>query len=270
MQYFRDVEWESTFHEEQHHSDDGNTYTTAYYVISDWKIPFTFADWLKNIGFGTTTGPEKIYEHCSNRLTQPFCKKFVLDAATKLEADPGFVHAFEKMASFYILRLLAGIPRKEAWKTWQKIPKTDALLKDEVFCLCVVALHPVLYGKLHPIARNNRRVCLEAIALWDLPKYSLLQFCHPHTMLSFGGKKIHQNTIGLEIQAHKPVEQHYWVFDDYYIITRIIGKPGKRRWFELQFAGPTAIQMLVKERQQHNSSIESLKPFLEKNKYINI
>lgn len=150
MQYFRDVEWESTLHEEQHHSDDGNTYTTAYYVISDWKIPFTFADWLKNIGFGTTTGPEKIYEHCSNRLTQPFCKKFVLDAATKLEADPGFVHAFEKMASFYILRLLAGIPRKEAWKTWQKIPKTDALLKDEVFLPVRCRIAPCIIRQTTP------------------------------------------------------------------------------------------------------------------------
>ncbi len=268
MQYFRNVTWESVLHEEKHAPEGQDPFTTAHYVISNWQIPFTFNEWVKNIGFSERVTPENIYEYCSNRLTRPFCKQLVLNAATRLEADPGFVHPFEKMASFYILRLLASIPRKEVWNTWVKIPKTDTLLKDEVFCLCVIALHPVLYGKLHPIARNNRRVCLEAIALWDLPKYSILQFCHPNVMLSFGGIPIHQNLIGLHIQAHKPVEQHYWVFDDYSVITRVIGKPGKRRWFELQFAGPTAINALVCERKKHNSSVEPLKIFLTKNKYL--
>ena len=267
MQYFRNIEWKTTLHEEKHPK---HSYTTARYTISDWHIPFTFDEWAKNIGFESITcNNEKIYEYCSNKLTRPECKEMVFNAATRLEVDPGFVYPFEKMASFYILRLLAGIPTKEVWNTWVKIPNTDALLKDEVFCLCVVALHPVLYGKLHPIARNNRRVCLEAIALWDLPKYSLLQFCHPNAMLSFGGIQIHQNVIGLHIQAHKhDHDQHYWVFDDYSVITRVIGKSGGRRWFELQFAGPTAITKLVQERQKHRSSIEVLQPFLDKNRYI--
>lgn len=268
MQSFQNVEWTPILHEESF-KHNGQEHMGAYYVISDWKIPFTFQEWSKELGLEPKTPPEHIYTFCAQRLTRPFCKRMVAEAQTRLECDPGFVSPAEKMASFYILKLLAVTAKHKAWELWDKVPKTEALLKDEVFCLAVVALHPVLYGKLHPIGRNNRRVCLEAIAKWDLPKYSLLQFAHPYALRTFQGKNIHPNVIGLHLQHHTDAETHYWIFDDYSVITRAIGKPGSRRWFEMEFVGPTAAMKIVQERNKHNNSIESLKPFLEKNKYVN-
>jgi len=268
MQYFRDVEWQPVWHEEDWQHPDGNTYKTGYMTISDWKIPFAFEEWAAALGFEATDGPENIYEYCASKLTRPYCKKAVAEAATRLDLDPGHLNPYEKMASFYVLRLLAGIPYKKVWQEWVKVPTTDAMLKDEIFCLCVVALHPELYGKLHPIGRNKRRVTLEAVALWRLPKFSLMQFVHPNAMLNFGGVDVHPNYIGCDIQYHCGPENQYWLFDDPSVVNRVIGKPGARRWFELQFAGPTAVSKLVQERLAHGSTIEPIRPFVEKNKYV--
>ena len=270
MQLFKNVAWKPRLVEEPFVDNSGIQHTTAHYVISDWKIPFTFEEWCKETGLTPSDKniPENIYEHCSEKLTRPACKQMVMEAATRLECDPGFIKPYEKMASFYILRLLAGIPRQEVWHKWPKIPVTDGLLKDEIFCLCLMALHPVLYGKLHPHGRNNRRVALEAIARWDLPKFSMLQFAHPYAMRSFNGEDIHPNVIGLKLQAHTDTEHQYWLFDDYSVITRVIGPPGQRKWHELEFAGPSAVNKIVRERKKHKSAIEPLLPFLERNKYF--
>ena len=144
---------------------------------------------------------------------------------------------------------------------------TEGLLKDEVFCLCLMALHPVLYGKIHPFCRNNRRVALEAIARWDLPKYSMFQFAHPYAMREFNGKTIDPVCIGLHLQAHKPVDRQYWLFDDASVVRRAIGRPGHRRWHELQFIGPTAMSEILRERKEHNSSLDGLRVFVDKNVY---
>ena len=266
MQYFRDVVWVTSCHEEDWSSPDGNVYKTDYMTISDWKIPFSYKEWAGNLGF-QTGGPENIYEYCASKLTRPYCKKAVAEAGTRLDLDPGFLKPYEKMASFYVLRLLAGIPYKNVWREWSKVPTTDAMLKDEIFCLCVVALHPELYGKLHPIGRNKRRVTLEAIALWRLPKYSLMQFAHPNAMLNFGGVDIHPNTIGYDIQNHT-TDKQYWIFDDPTVVNRVIGKSGARRWFELEFVGPISVTKLVQERLSHGNTIEPIRHFVEKNKYI--
>lgn len=265
---FKNVAWTTVKKEEEWRHADGNIYKTAHMVISDWKIPFTFSEWQSTLGFNVQ-GPEHIYEYCASRLTRPYTRQAVADAATRLELEPGFLQPYEKMASYYVLRLLAGIHYKKVWQEWSKIPITSDMLKDEIFCLCVVALHPELYGKLHPIGRNNRRVCLEAIALWRLPKFSLLQFIHPDAMKTFETNSVHPNQIGFEMQSHKTnIDVQYWAFDDASVINRVIGKPGARRWFELQFAGPTAVQHIISERLKHGNSIEMLKPFILKNKYI--
>lgn len=74
MQAFKDVDWQTAWHEEDWLHPDGNTYKTCYMTISDWKIPFTFEEWVGNLGFGTT-GPENIYEYCASKLTRPYCKR---------------------------------------------------------------------------------------------------------------------------------------------------------------------------------------------------
>ncbi len=270
MRAFQDVAWVVTVAEEDWQHPDGNTYKTAHQVISNWHIPFSFARWASALGFAAD-GPEHIYEHCAARLTRPYCKQAVADAATRLDLGPDYLQPYEKMASFYVLRLLAAIPYNKVWKAWSKIPVTDNMLQDEIFCLCVVALHPELYGKLHPIGRNNRRVCLEAIALWRLPKFSLLQFAHPHAFKTFGGQDIHPNEVGLAMQYHKAsVDTQYWVFDDPTVVSRVIGKPGARRWFELAFAGPSAVAHIVQERRKHGNSVSAIKPFVSKNPYAKI
>lgn len=266
MNWFKDRKWESRLETKKWSDADGLCYETAHYVISDWKIPFTFEDWQREVGFDVKA-PEAIYEYCSDRLTRPFCKQMVLEAATRLECDPGFVEPYEKMASFYILRLLAGIDRKEVWRQWPKIPMTDGLLKDEVFCLCLMALHPVLYGKLHPFCRNSRRVALEAIARWDLPKYSILQFVHPFAMREFNSQLVEPASIGFRIQAHKPVDAQYWLFDDVSVVRRTIGRPGARRWHELEYVGPTALNIILRERKEHKCSLGGLWKFVKKNVY---
>lgn len=270
MQAFQDVAWTTTLHEEPIQTSDGRHATAAYWSISDWQIPFPFDEWASKTGIQVTerlpTG--NIYEHCSKRLQRPATKKLVADAATRLELDPGFVQAYEKMASFYILKLLAGISRRAVWHEWSKVPVTSDLLKDEVFCLAVVALHPILYGKLHPIGRNRRRVFLEALAGWDLPKYSIMQFVHPAAMQTFMGQAVAPFAIGYEIQAHCPVHAQYWLFNDPNVAVRAMGKPGRRRWFEMQFVGPCVVDSIVKERQRHGNSIDMIEPFLKKNVYI--
>lgn len=274
MHPFKNVKWSSRLVEEEFKDRIGTPYKTAHYVISasktDWAIPFTFEEWCKQVGFKIDVREctENIYTYCSEKLTRPFCKQMVLEAGTRLECDPGFVQPYEKMASFYILRLLANIPRKMVWSEWPKIPMTDDLLKDEVFCLCLMALHPILYGKLHPHGRNNRRVALEAIARWDLPSFSMLQFVHPYAMRIFNGVNIHPNSIGYQLQSHTDPGHQYWLFDDYSVINRAIGQPGKRKWNELEFAGPTAVNYILSERKKHKSSNDALMPYVNKNRYI--
>ena len=170
-------------------------------------------------------------------------------------SDPGHIAAYEKMASFYILKLLACIPRNKAWKAWQNIPKTETLLKDETFCLAVVGMHPVLFGKLHPISRNNRSVFLEAWANWDLPKYSIMQFVHPHSLKSS------------EAAVNGPMLRPYWLFNDTKTVMRVLGTPGKRRWFELAYTGPTVVEQVLNDRKSHKNSVEPLKPHILKNIY---
>ena len=94
MQPFEDMKWVTTTHEEDY---QGNT--VAYYVVSDWKIPFTYESWALNLGF-STGGPATIYEHCAQKLTRTECKTLVEESATKLYMEPGMVEPFEKMASF--------------------------------------------------------------------------------------------------------------------------------------------------------------------------
>lgn len=269
MHLFKSIDWKPRLTVSEHRDRAGNVYKTAHYPISRSKIPFTFDEWCREVGFETSVDSKisaDIYGFCSSRLTRPFCKQIVLEASTKMELDPGHPEIYEKMASFYILELLAGIPRREVWNKWPKIPVTDTLLQDEVFCLCVMALHPVLYGKLHPMCRNNRRVALEAIAGWDLPKFSLLQWVHPYAMREFNGKYISPMAIASNEQFG--VQYPYWLFDDYSVVSRVIGKPGHRRWHELQFAGPSATKQILSERKKHGCSIEPLKQVLKKNKYI--
>lgn len=271
MQAFKDVAWTMTLHEEPVKTDTGQDATAAHWTISDWHIPFPFDEWASKTGVQMTKHipTENIYEYCSQRLQRPVTKMLVGDAATRLDLDPGFVQAYEKMASFYILKLLAGISRRSVWQEWSKVPVTSDLLKDEIFCLAVVALHPILYGKLHPIGRNRRRVFLEALAGWDLPKYSIMQFVHPAAMQTFMGQPVTPFSIGNEIQAHKEyVDRQYWLFNDVNVVVRAMGKPGHRRWFEMQFVGPAVVDSIVNERQRHGNSIDTIEPHLKKNMYI--
>jgi hypothetical protein len=270
MQAFQNVAWTTTLHEEPIKTSDGQSATTAHWTISDWHIPFSFDEWASKTGIQMSEQmpTENIYEYCSKRLQRPIPKKLVADAATRLDLDTGFIQPHEKMASFYILKLLAGISRRSVWKEWTKVPVTSDMLKDEVFCLAVVALHPILYGKLHPIGRNRRRVFLEALARWDLHNYSIMQFVHPAAMQTFMGQSVTPFSIGYEIQAHSPIDQQYWLFDDTNVAVRAMGKPGRRRWFEMQFVGPSVVESIVKERQRHGNSIDTIEPYLKKNMYI--
>ena len=74
--------------------------------------------------------------------------------------------------------------------------------------------------------------------------------------------------ITYEIQAHCPVHAEYWLFNDPNVAVRAMGKPGRRRWFEMQFVGPCVVDSIVKERQRHGNSIHMIEPFLKKNVYI--
>ena len=271
MEMFELFEWTSTFHEEEFQTNKNEIVKCAYCTISDWKIPFTFEDWSSKLNVQITEPmpTENIYVFCSKRLKRLECIRMVRDASQKLELDPGFIKDYEKMASFYILKLLAVISRKNIWKEWSKIPMTENLLKDEVFCLAVVALHPILYGKLHPIGRNNRRVFLEALAGWDLPNYSIMQFVHPNALKKFQGQEIMPSQFVYEIQYHKKdFDKAYWLFNDPNVVMRAMGSPGKRRWFEMQFVGPLVVDVILKQRRKHGNSLEPLNKYLLKNMYI--
>ena len=257
MQDFRQIQWECSVHTEPYHPKSRNSAQTAYWSISDWQVPFTFEDWASKLGFDIKghSVPEHIYTYCASKMKRPYSKEMVHLAETRLFLDPEHIAAYEKMASFYILKLLACIPRNKAWKAWANIPKTEALLKDETFCLAVVAMHPVLFGKLHPISRNNRCVFLEAWANWDLPKYSIMQFVHPHSLKS------------PEAAINGPMLRPYWLFNDVKTVVRGLGKPGMRRWFELQYMGPAVLNHVVFDRKKHGNSLEALKPYIKKNLY---
>tara|TARA_B110000008_G_C16977554_1_gene566609 strand:- start:7008 stop:7805 length:798 start_codon:yes stop_codon:yes gene_type:complete len=262
MQDFQRVKWKCAVCTETQNSGNNEGAEMAYWSISDWQIPFDFLDWASNAGFDVRDCrvPEKIYEHCASKLHRPRNKELVGLSQTRLFLDPEHVSPFEKMASFYILKLLACIPRESAWKKWPRVPITESLLNDETFCLAVLALHPVLFGKLHPVARNNRSIFLEAWSQWDLPKYSILQFVHPGSLIT---PVITANAVSQNGAMLKP----YWVFNDPKAVMRVLGKPGARRWFELSYAGPCVIKEVLKQRLRHNNSVESLTPYIKKNKY---
>lgn len=265
MELFEETPWVTTLHVEAFTTPSQKQATIAYYTVSDWNIPFTYETWASKLGF-TVGGPFNIYQHCSDKLTRKECKLLVMEASTRLYIEPYQIAPFEKMASFYILRLLAGLGRKSVWKEWQQIPIPLGLLEDEIFCLCVVALHPVLYGKLHPNGRNNRRVCLEAIAQWNLTSFSFMQFAHPNSMRLFKGRQVDLSDVGRRIQSHN--DSDYWAFDDISLVLKAVGKPGARKWSELEFAGPTAVHFIVSEREKHGSSTSVLEKYIQKNKYM--
>lgn len=268
MQPFEDTCWTTSLHEEPYITPDKTTKTVAYYVVSGWEIPFTYESWAIEQGFPASETPEQIYEYCATKLTLPMSKILVKESATRLPIEPGMIEPIDKMASFYLLRLLSSIDYRAVWKEWRKLSIPIALLKDEIFCLCVVALHPVLYGKLHPIGRNYRRVCLEAIAGWKVKSFSLMQFAHPDSMRVFKGRQVDINMIGSQLQSH--TEGNYWVFNDSSVVVKVIGKPGARRWFELEFVGPQAVEFILNQRQKHGNSNSALESHLKKNRYYTI
>ena len=260
---FENAQWEATLHEERC-TIDGRDVGLVWWTISE--TPFTFEAWTQEAGFEVELQPPAaIYTHCAANLGIGACKELVAEAQTRLEVSPGCLRPFEKAASHYVLRLLASIPYKKVWKAWARIPVTNDMLKDEIFCLAVVALHPELYGKLHPIGRNKKRVCLEAAMAWRLPKFSMLQFTHPGTLLSFRGRPVAQSDIGYDLQAH--TGDQYWAFDDIEIVLLIVGKPGKRRWFELEFAGPTAVNAILGDRERNGHSVAVALPYVKRNHY---
>ena len=87
-------------------------------------------------------------------------------------------------------------------------------------------------------------------------------------MREFNGIQIHPNALSYQLQYHTDGSSPYWLFDDYSVISRVIGKPGKRRWHELEFSGPTAVNKILKERTAHGSSNTVLEQFIKKNRYI--
>lgn len=269
MQDFERINWKPMLVEEQHAVGTPRAYTTAHWVISDWIAPLKFEEWIAKTGIVCTEPipTENMYVYCSRRLTRPECVAQVSNAATRLELDPGHVRPFEKMASFYILKLLAGIHRTRIWDLWSKVPVTRGLLADETFCLCVLALHPVLFGHMHPKMRNRRCVFLQALALWDCKSFSIVQFVHPKALFSpFRGEAVHRSAFARNLKEH--VERDYWLFNDPEVVFRAMGGPGARRWFELEFAGPAVVDWIVAERKKHGNSLEALKPYLRKNTYI--
>lgn len=247
---------------ERHRSGSSKEYQTAHWDIPDSSPPFTVQHWASKLGIDIqhTIPSTEPYEYCAKRLTRPECIGLVREASNRIELDPGHIEPYEKVASKYILRLLCGIDRKRVWSTWSKIPLTNSLLKDFAFCLCVIALHPVLYGRLHPMARNNRSIFLQAAALWDLPKYSIMQFVHPRILM--------QPYNGERPQICEESKPNYWVFNDVQAVLRILGKPGARRWFELQYVGPSVVDWVMSERRKHGNDTKSLTSILHKNAYI--
>jgi len=262
MQDFQNVLCPPNLVRERYHAGTSRQYETAHWSIPDCSVPFTFEHWASKLGIRMTCPiiGTKPYEQCAKRLTRPECISLVRASANQIELDPGHIQPWEKVASKYILRLLSGIDRKHVWGEWSKIRVTRSLLKDSAFCLCAIALHPVLYGRLCPMARNNRSIFLQAVALWDLPKYSIMQFVHP--------KILAQKFCGERPQICKDSAPNYWVFNDPEVVRRTFGKPSARRWFELQFCGPKVVEWVIRERLKHGNDVTALVPVLDKNTYI--
>lgn len=262
MDDFRDIPCIPALVRERHRPGTPDEYQTAHWTIPDCPPPFTLEDWATKLGVTVqhrVIGTEP-YEYCAKRLTRPECISLVRASANQIELDPGHIQPWEKVASKYILKLLSGIDRKRVWGAWSKIPMSRSLLKDSAFCLSAIALHPVLYGRLCPMARNNRSIFLQAVALWNLPKYSIMQFVHPKILM--------QKFYGERPQVCKDSAPNYWVFNDPEVVRRTFGKPGARRWFELQFCGPKVVEWVIGERRKHGNDVTALVPVLDKNTYI--
>ena len=95
-----------------------------------------------------------------------------------------------------------------------------------------------------------------------------MQFAHPNSMHIFRGRTIDMNTVGTHLQAHTDIEENYWVFNDPSVVLKAVGKPGARKWSELEFCGPRAVQYITSERTRHGSSNLALEPYIKKNKYM--
>ena len=150
-----------------------------------------------------------------------------------MEACPGCLAPYEKLLSYSLLALVAHLSAEQVTAFWADLPHTPNMLADKVVAAALCTLHPSLFKLLQPAARNQRLVCRIAFTLWDLTE-SVLQYAAARALIGPDG------LVGRVAYADSPFAP-YWAFDDPTLVTIAVGPPGRRRWHELEHAGPRAV-----------------------------
>ena len=181
-------------------------------------------------------------------------------AKHEMEALPGCLAPYEKLLSYHLLALVAHLSAEQVTAFWTDLPHTPNMLADKVVAAALCTLHPCLFKLLPPTARNQRLVCRIAFTLWDLAE-SVLQYAAARALIGPDG------LVGRVAYADSPFAP-YWAFDDPTLVTIAVGPPGRRRWHELEHAGPRAVKHIAVSRLHHKASMKPLHRPTRANGYV--
>ena len=186
--------------------------------------------------------------------------RMLSSARVELEPLPGYLAPRDKWLSYYFLALAAHLNSAEVATLWEKLPHTHNMLSDTLVAAALCTLHPRLFKKIPKATRNKKIVCRIAFSLWDLTE-SVLQYVAPRTLVNFG------ESATAVVYSDSPFNS-YWVFDDPQLVMTAVGPSSRRRWHELEHAGPHAIEHILISRFKHNSSIKHLYGPIQANGYV--
>lgn len=236
-------------------------------VIGTIPLHPWIVDWCKThqieppSALSWTFGYDRVLQiHQQKRLLSKNDFRELSSAKHLMEALPGCVQPYEKLLSYYLLALVAHLSADQVTQLWDDLPHTPNMLADTVITAALCTLHPRLFKRIAPAARNTRLVCRIAFMLWDLTE-SMVQYAAGRALVK---PKQPVHTVAYAQHPFAP----YWAFDDPELIKLAVGSPGRRRWHELEHAGPQAVKHIVLARLQHNASMKPLYAPIRANGYV--
>lgn len=208
-----------------------------------------------------TYGYDRVLEiHRAKRFLSKDAYRELTIAKHEMEALPGCLAPYEKLLSYYLLALVAYLNSEQVTAFWVDLPHTPNMLADKVVAAALCTLHPCLFKVIAPAARNQRLVCRIAFTLWDLTE-SVLQYAAARALIGPDG------LVGRVAYADSPFAP-YWAFDDPTLVPIAVGPPGRRRWHELEHAGPVAVKHIAVSRLNHKASMKPLYRPIRANGYV--
>lgn len=234
-------------------------HTPLHAWVVEWCTTHGVDEPVKTLRF--THGYDRVLEiHRAKRFLTKTEFRMLSSARVELEPLPGYLAPRDKLLSYYFLALAAHLNSTDVVTLWEKLPHAHNMLSDTIVAAALCTLHPRLFKKIPKATRNNKIVCRIAFTLWDLAE-SVLQYVAPRTLVNFG------ELAAAVVYSDSPFNS-YWVFDDPKLVMSAVGPPSRRRWYELEHAGPRAVEHIIISRFKRNSSINHLLGPIRANGYV--